>query len=108
MQARMFFIFSLTTAQGCIRSEWRSYRLKLPGNRERCRGRGQSAEPVFGQIEQGGLRRILLQSLDKVSALRQLECEAYTTYSSLTEPGWCSNQRAKAHAVVRDCLLHER
>jgi len=59
-------------------SEWMSYRLKLPKNRERYRKREQSVEPVFGQIKEArGLRQFLLRGLDKVSALWQLECAAH-------------------------------
>lgn len=59
-------------------SEWMSYQLKLPANRERYRRREQSVEPVFGQIKQArGLRQVLLRGLDKVSALWQLECAVH-------------------------------
>lgn len=59
-------------------SEWMSYRLKLPENKERYRKREQSVEPVFGQIKQArGLRQFLLRGLDKVSAMWQLECAAH-------------------------------
>jgi len=59
-------------------SEWMSYRLKLPKNRERYRKREQSVEPVFGQIKEArGLRQFLLRGLDKVSALWQLECAVH-------------------------------
>ena len=59
-------------------SEWMSYRLKLPKNRERYRKREQSVEPVFGQIKEArGLRQFLLRGLEKVSALWQLECAAH-------------------------------
>ena len=52
-----------------------SYRLEFPENRERYRKRGQSVEPVFGQIKEArGLRQFLLRGLEKVSALWQLEC----------------------------------
>jgi len=59
-------------------SEWMSYRLKLPKNRERYRKREQSVEPVFGQIKAArGLRQFLLRGLEKVSALWQLECAVH-------------------------------
>ena len=59
-------------------SEWMSYRLKLPKNRERYRKREQSVEPVFGQIKEArGLRQFLLRGLEKVSALWQLECAVH-------------------------------
>lgn len=59
-------------------SEWMSYRLKLPYNRERYRKREQSVEPVFGQIKEArGLRQFLLRGLEKVSALWQLECAVH-------------------------------
>ena len=63
---------------GASVSEWMSYRLKSPENRERYRKREQSVEPVFGQIKQArGLRQFLLRGLNKVSALWQLECAAH-------------------------------
>ena len=59
-------------------SEWMSYRLKLPKNRERYRKREQSVEPVFGQIKEArGLRQFLLRGLEKVSASWQLECAVH-------------------------------
>ena len=59
-------------------SERMRYKLKLPENRKRYRRRGQSVEPVFGQIKQArGLRQFLLRGLDKASALWQLECAAH-------------------------------
>ena len=59
-------------------SEWMSYQLKLPKNRERYRKREQSVEPVFGQIKEArGLRQFLLRGLEKVSALWQLECAVH-------------------------------
>ena len=59
-------------------SEWMSYRLKLPKNRERYRKREQSVEPVFGQIKEArGLRQFLLRGLEKVSASWRLECAVH-------------------------------
>ena len=54
------------------------YALTLPENRERCRMREKTVEPVFGQIKEGrGLRQFLLRGMAKVRALWMLDCAVH-------------------------------